>query len=66
MTGALHVIDAGMAPALGDIRTASDGDVIYIRPDATERRDFPKYWEAAGAALSRGAKVVVMRREESA
>ncbi|WDM17658.1 hypothetical protein J3S85_37720 [Streptomyces lavenduligriseus] len=65
MTRALHVIDSAMAPALGDIRAAGEGDVIYIRPDATSRKDFPRYWEAVGAALVRGAQVVVMRREES-
>lgn len=62
---ALHVIDDASAPALGDIRAAGDGDLIYIRPGATARRDFPKYWEAAGVALARGAQVVVMKREES-
>jgi hypothetical protein len=61
---AFHVIESAMAPALGDIRAAGTGDVIYIRPDATSRRDFPKYWEAVGAAFVRGAQVVVMRREE--
>ncbi|MEV5319126.1 hypothetical protein AB0K92_15975 [Streptomyces sp. NPDC052687] len=65
MTGALHVIDDANAPALGDIRAAGDGDLIYIRPAATTRKDFPKYWEAAGVALAKGAQVVVMRREEN-
>jgi len=62
---ALHVIDDANAPALGDIRAAGDGDLIYIRPAATTRKDFPKYWEAAGVALAKGAQVVVMRREEN-
>ncbi|MFJ3248357.1 hypothetical protein [Streptomyces sp. NPDC086782] len=62
---ALHVIEAVNAPALGDVRDAGDGDLIYIRPDATERKDFPRYWLAASVALARGAQVVVMRREES-
>lgn len=53
-----------MAPALGDVRSAGPGDLVYILPDATTRKDFPKYWEAVGVALSRGAQVVVMRREE--
>ncbi|MEU0860646.1 hypothetical protein ABZ352_35565 [Streptomyces griseofuscus] len=64
MTRALHVIESANAPALGDIRAAGDGDVIYIRPDATNRRDFPKYWEAVGSAFVRGAQVVVTRGEE--
>jgi hypothetical protein len=64
VSGAFHVIDDATAPALGDIRDAGDGDLIYIRPAATSRKDFPKYWEAAGVALARGAQVVVLRREE--
>lgn len=62
---ALHVIDDANAPALGDVRDAGPGDLVYIRPAATFRRDFPKYWEAAGVALARGAQVVVMNREEN-
>lgn len=65
MSGAFHVIDVANAPALGDVRDAGPGDLIYVLPDATSRKDFPKYWEAAGVALARGAQVVVMRREES-
>ncbi|KUN16548.1 hypothetical protein AQJ23_44960 [Streptomyces antibioticus] len=61
----LHLIDSANAPALGDVRAAGEGDCIYIRPDATSRKDFPKYWEAVGVALGRGALVCVMNREES-
>jgi hypothetical protein len=61
---AFLVIDDAMAPALGDVRDAGPGDLIYIRPAATNRKDFPKYWEAAGVALKRGALVQVMNREE--
>lgn len=64
MSGAFHVIDDASAPALGDVRDAGAGDLIYIRPAATSRRDFSKYWEAAGVALARGANVYVLRREE--
>jgi len=60
-----YVIESANAPALGDVRAAGDGDCIYIRPDATTRADFPKYWEAVGAAFARGAQVSVLRREES-
>jgi hypothetical protein len=66
VSGAFHVIDDASAPALGDIRDAGPGDLIYIRPAATSRRDFPKYWEAAGVALTRGALVSVLNREETA
>ena len=63
---AFLVIDDAMAPALGDVRDAGPGDCIYIRPAATSRKDFPKYWEAVGVALTRGALVSVMNREERA
>ncbi|MDH6625769.1 hypothetical protein M2271_003580 [Streptomyces sp. LBL] len=65
MSGALHVIDDDNAPALGDLRDAGPGDLICICPAATTRRDFPKYWEAAGVAMARGAIVSVLNREES-
>jgi hypothetical protein len=65
LTGAFHVIDDASAPALGDVRDAGPGDLVYIRPAATTRKDFPKYWEAAGVALARGAQVSVLKREES-
>ncbi|MCY0926256.1 hypothetical protein OTB20_08555 [Streptomyces sp. H27-H1] len=54
-----------MAPALGDVRSAGPGDLIYIRRAATSRKDWPRYWEAAGVALARGAFVHVMNREET-
>lgn len=62
---AFLVVDDANAPALGDIRQAGPGDLIYIRPAATSRKDFPKYWEASGVALTRGALVCVLNREES-
>lgn len=61
----VRLIDDAMSPALGDIRAAGPDDLIYIRPAATTRKDFPKLWEAAGVALARGAQVVVMNREEN-
>ncbi|KUF18834.1 hypothetical protein [Streptomyces silvensis] len=61
---AFHVIDDANVPALGDVRDAGPGDLVYVRPAATIRSDFSKYWEAAGVALARGAQVVVMNREE--
>lgn len=64
MSGAVHVIDDANAPALGDVRDAGEGDLIYIRRVATTRRDFSKYWEAVGVALSRGAFVSVLQRGE--
>lgn len=61
----IHLIDDANAPALGDVRDAGPDDCIYIRPAATTRKDFPKYWEAVGVAMKRGALVCVMNREES-
>lgn len=61
----VHVIDDANAPALGDLRFAGPDDLIYIVPTATTRKDFPKYWEAIGCALVRGAFVHVMNGEES-
>lgn len=65
MSGTIHLIDDANAPALGDIRDAGPDDCIYIRVAATGRKDWPKYWEAAGVALARGAFVHVMNREDS-
>ncbi|MEU1074330.1 MULTISPECIES: hypothetical protein [unclassified Streptomyces] len=62
---AVHVIESVAAPALGDVRDAGPDDLIYIRSDAVDRRDWSKYWEAAGVALARGAFVHVMNREGS-
>lgn len=65
MSGAVLVIDDANAPALGDLRFAGADDLIYVRPSATTRKDFPKYWEAVGVALVRGALVQILNREES-
>ena len=45
------------APALGDLRVMGLGDVIVIRPDATKRRDWPRYQDAIAGAVARGAEV---------
>ncbi len=50
------------APALGDIRSLGRGDAVVVYRAATERRDWARYWEAVGVAVSRGA---VLRMEES-
>jgi hypothetical protein len=60
----MHVIDAANAPALGDLRFAGPDDLIYIHHAATARKDFPRYWEAIGCALVRGAFVHVINSEE--
>ncbi|MEO3974404.1 hypothetical protein AAFN69_11125 [Streptomyces sp. CAU 1734] len=62
---ATHIIGPAEAPALGDLRTAGPDDCVYIKPEAADRPDFPKLWEAAGVALKRGAFVFVMSRESA-
>lgn len=62
---AFHVIDDANAPAIGDVRDAGPGDLIYVRTAATSRTDWPKYWEAVGIAFKRGALVHIFNREES-
>ncbi|MEV7855145.1 hypothetical protein [Streptomyces sp. NPDC088183] len=59
-----HIITVTSAPALGDIRAAGPGDWVVVRCCATRREDFAKCWEAAGTALSRGARVGVLNLEE--
>lgn len=57
-------ITATSAPALGDLRAAGRGDEIHVRAEATERKDWCRYWEALGVAWARGATVVLMRGDE--
>ncbi|MEU7039813.1 hypothetical protein AB0A77_01990 [Streptomyces varsoviensis] len=59
-----HVIDSARAPALGDIRAAGPGEIVYVLRSATTRKDWPKYWEAVGVALKRGAFVHIVNEEE--
>jgi hypothetical protein len=63
--GAVHVIESVNAPATGDIRAAGPDDLIYVRRDATTRKDWPRYWDALGVAWTRGAHVTLLNREES-
>jgi len=46
------------APALGDVRERLPGDTIYLKPGATERRDWGRYADALIQAIARGASVV--------
>lgn len=59
------IIAPTVAPALGDLRHAGPTDDVYVRPEASTRKDWPKLWEAVGVALARGAAVYVINREES-
>lgn len=51
------VIGADSAPALGDIRAASAGDVIWLGVGVTQRKDWPRYADALLVAITRGAEV---------
>lgn len=50
-------ISATRAPALGDVRAMAAGDRIILRPDAPSRADWPRYVDAIGVAITRGAEV---------
>lgn len=53
-----HVyIGADIAPAMGDVRAMGYGDTIHILPGATLRPDWPRYTDAIGIAVTRGAEV---------
>ncbi|MGV9263171.1 hypothetical protein ACWDRR_00740 [Kitasatospora sp. NPDC003701] len=45
-------------PALGDIRLMRSGDVLVLHPGATDRMDWPRIWDAAGVAFTRGATIL--------
>lgn len=50
-------ISPDYAPALGDIRELWHGDVVYLRPGATDRYDWSRYADALTTAITRGADV---------
>lgn len=45
------------APAIGDVRSMGEGDVIWLGADARERKDWGRYQEAMAQAISRGADI---------
>ncbi|MFM9773422.1 hypothetical protein ACKI1Z_26685 [Streptomyces galilaeus] len=45
------------APALGDVRQLGSGDAVVLAPDAVQRKDWPRYQDAIGTAVTRGAEV---------
>lgn len=53
----IRVIRSDYAPALGDLRVMGLGDVIVVEPGATDRKDWARYQDAIGGAVSRGAEV---------
>lgn len=44
-------------PALGDVRALGPGDEIVVAPGAETRKDWPRYVDAIGVAITRGADV---------
>ncbi|AUG87161.1 hypothetical protein HOS58_gp29 [Streptomyces phage Attoomi] len=51
------VIDSQAAPALGEIRAMKAGGVVYLRPSAKERADWPRYIDALASAMAHGVSV---------
>lgn len=45
------------APAMGDIRLMGAGDTLWLISSAKARKDWPRYTDAIGAAVTRGADV---------
>lgn len=57
------VISGESAPALGDVRAASFGETIWLKPGVTNRKDWPRYADALIVALTRGAAICWRGRE---
>lgn len=57
------VLSGDSAPAIGDVRAASYGETIWLRPGATQRRDWPRYADALFIALTRGADIRWLGRD---
>lgn len=53
----IHYVSRVQARALGDLRAAKPGDVIILAANAPERKDWPRYADAIGSAVIRGADV---------
>lgn len=48
-------ITADVAPGLGDVRAMGEGDTLWLFPGAEKRKDWARYTDAIGGAVSRGA-----------
>lgn len=55
---AVSIISPDAAPALGDVRALGDGDSIFIAAGSRDRRDWPRYMDAIGVAVTRGARLI--------
>lgn len=45
------------APAVGDVRTMGNGDVIWLHVNVETRKDWPRFADAIAQAVTRGAEV---------
>jgi hypothetical protein len=52
-----RVISRDSAPAMGDIRAMGQGETLWLAADASQRRDWPRYVDAIGCAITRGIEV---------
>jgi len=57
MIGIVMGIDKDAAPALGDVRALGVGDRILLNLGVEKRKDWPRYVDAIGVAITRGADV---------
>ncbi|MFM9797401.1 hypothetical protein, partial [Streptomyces turgidiscabies] len=53
----IQVITKDQAPALGDVRTMGQGDALVLGEEATQRKDWGRYLDALGRAITNGAEV---------
>ena len=57
MSGRVLRIHLHAAHGLGDIRTLAVGDAIELKSGAEKRKDWPRFVDAIGIAITRGADV---------
>ncbi|MFJ9694912.1 hypothetical protein [Kitasatospora sp. NPDC101183] len=62
---AVSIIYPDAAPALGDVRALGERDLIIIATGSRERPDWPRYMDAVGVAVTRGARLIHADEEAS-
>ncbi|GAB7187122.1 hypothetical protein ATKI12_6953 [Kitasatospora sp. Ki12] len=62
---AVSVISPDAAPALGDVRALGERDLIIIAVGSRARQDWPRYMDAIGVAVTRGARLINAEEETS-
>ncbi|MFD0276196.1 hypothetical protein ACFVHB_20145 [Kitasatospora sp. NPDC127111] len=55
---AVSIISPDAAPAIGDVRALGERDLIIVAAGSRDRRDWPRYMDAIGVAITRGAGVI--------